>query len=207
MGSICSGRHFRERQHTTNDVLSIDIRDLNHLPLTPDLWTRGPQPTIGKPIYLKATDGELLFGKKNGNSLRVIGNATITWSPRNFGGAQPYFLCPEHDCGRRAAILYISNDQIACRTCSNLSYESQHENKYIRLLNRARKLRDKIGAPQQSLSTLPQRPKGMHETTYDQITFMILSTEIQALQEMKAYMKNYWGKKLQHLDQMAERSA
>jgi hypothetical protein len=47
----------------------------------------------------------------------------------------------------------------------------------------------------------------MHGTTYDQITFMILSTEIQALQEMKAYMKNYWGKKLQHLDQMAERSA
>jgi hypothetical protein len=207
MGSMYSGRYLRVRRQTTNDVTSINIKNIDYRILPSDLWIRGGNQFFGDPLYIKATGNELLFGARQGNSISIIGNASLTWSSRNFGGKQTYFLCPKHDCGRRAAILYISNDQIACRTCSNLSYESQHENKYIRLLNRARKLRDKIGAPQQSLSALPQRPKGMHGTTYGQITFMILSTEIQALQEMKAYMKNYWGKKLQHLDQMAERSA
>ena len=207
MGGFGSGRHYREKRQTTYDVTSIDIRDIDYPSLPPELWILGQQQTHGDPLYIKANGDDLLFGARQGNSISIIGNATLTWSSRNFGGKQTYFLCPKHDCGRRAAILYISNDQIACRTCSNLSYESQHENKYIRSLNRARKLRDKIGPPHQLLSTLPQRPKGMHQTTYDQITFMILSLEIQAIHEMKAYMQDYWGKKLQHLDQMAERTA
>ena len=141
MGSITSGRHQRERRQTTNEIPSIDIREIDYLSLHPDLWKQSPQHVLGEPIYIKASVNELTIGMKTATTFNILGRASITSSPRHFGGAQPYFLCPEHSCGRRVAILYISSGkQIACRCCSDLSYESQHDNKYIRTLRRAANL-------------------------------------------------------------------
>lgn len=204
MGGLGSGRYYREKRQTTIELSSVDIRDIDYLSLPPDLWIRGPQQNHGDSIYINAGDNELLFGIRQGNSVRVIGNAALTWSPRNFGGAQPYFLCPEHDCGRRVAILYLSGKQIACRTCSNLSYESQHESKYLRSFRRTKKLRQQIGADTQPLTPLPERPRYMHQASYDQITYMVLATDLKAFHEMKAYLHDNWFSKLHHLDHLLE---
>ena len=171
MGSVFSGRHFRERKLTTNDVSSIDIRDVSRRALLSTSWTRVTQGIYGDLVYIKAHNNNICFGVKKESSISVVGHAPITWSPRHFGGTQPYFVCPEHVCGRRAAILYLSNRRIACRTCSRLSYESQHESKHIRTLGRAERLRQKIEARPLLLSPMPDRPKGMHHSTYDQISF------------------------------------
>jgi len=200
MGSMDSGRHFRHRRLTTIELPSIDIRSIDYLQLSSESWTRMPQGINGVPIYIKKKGHDLTIGIREGNFVRTLGNIAMTWSARNYGGAQPYFACPEQNCGRRVAILYLIGYQVACRTCLNLSYESQHENKYIRSFRRAKILRIRIGANPQPLTPLPKKPKYMHQTTYDQITYMVLATEIKAFNEMKAYLHGYWSNKLHHLD-------
>ena len=91
----------------------------------------------------------------------------------NFGGARPWFLCP--DCGRRVAILYgrkierdgsklpIRNRTLKCRQCHDLSYSSQHEEWHQRMRRRAQKIRARIGGK------YGNKPKRMHWRTYDRL--------------------------------------
>ncbi len=56
----------------------------------------------------------------------VEGVAQLVWTPCNFGGFRPWFVCPGEGCGRRVAILYgPGQGQMLCRHCRNLNYASQ----------------------------------------------------------------------------------
>jgi hypothetical protein len=33
----------------------------------------------------------------------------LTYTPSNFGGRRPWFVCPSPRCGRRVAILYLAD--------------------------------------------------------------------------------------------------
>jgi hypothetical protein len=44
----------------------------------------------------------------------------------NLGGQRFWFVC---ECGRRVGILYLGNEQFACRNCQNLTYQSRNENR------------------------------------------------------------------------------
>jgi len=68
---------------------------------------------------------------------------------------QRFFLCP--DCSRKVWHLYLRNERLTCRKCAGLDYASRHVRR--RGLNRARRLRQKIGAPAGLLSTIPSRPR------------------------------------------------
>ena len=85
----------------------------------------------------------------------------LDWTACNFGGQRPWFLCPR--CGRRVAVLY-GGTIYACRHCHNLAYESQREAVHHRLLNRAHKLRDRLGG-----DGWWSKPKGMHQKTFDRL--------------------------------------
>jgi len=106
----------------------------------------------------------------------VEGMAHLAWTPCNFGGSRPWFVCPGVGCGRRVAILYRSEPgQILCRHCCDLTYESQN----VGELGRARL---RVAKAEARLPPSGTRPKGMHHATFQKITRHYL----EALEEQEA---------------------
>ena len=91
---------------------------------------------------------------------------SLEWTPCNFGGERPWFVCPGDRCGRRVAILYGPGKYFLCRHCYDLRYESQREDKGHRALRRAQKIRQRLGGSANMTKPFPEKPKGMHHDTY-----------------------------------------
>jgi hypothetical protein len=98
-----------------------------------------------------------------------------------FGGARPWFLCP--DCRRRVGSLYLRKEPaleiithgrstvavperevLACRHCLRLQYDSQAENEVGRSLRRTRKLSAKLAK-----GSLRRKPKWMRWPTFERL--------------------------------------
>jgi hypothetical protein len=60
--------------------------------------------------------------------------------------------------------LFIYGQQVACRHCFNLAYDSRNEDEYSLMLRREDKLYDRLGGDR--LKGMPPKPKGMHWRTY-----------------------------------------
>jgi hypothetical protein len=89
----------------------------------------------------------------------------IVWTPCNFGGLRPWFICTK--CNGRVGKLYNSvGVSLSCRRCLDLRYASQRRGSksraYLQALRLRLRLNDfaKIGGP------VPDRPRGMHTSTY-----------------------------------------
>jgi hypothetical protein len=93
----------------------------------------------------------------------------LEWTPCNFGGERPWFICPGADCGRRVALLYGPGKYFLCRHCYVLRYESQREDKTNRALRRAQKIRKRLEGSANMMEPFPERPKGMHWSTYERL--------------------------------------
>src|SRR5262249_47288931 len=86
----------------------------------------------------------------------------VVHEPCNYGGnGRPFFLCGT--CSKKVLHLYLLGDgdrrdgkRLACRRCSGVVYASQHTRR--RGINRARRLRARIGALPSVLAPLPSRP-------------------------------------------------
>jgi hypothetical protein len=100
----------------------------------------------------------------------------LKWTPCNYGGARPWFLCPMDGCRRRVAILY-AGATIACRHCRDLAYSSQQESRRNRTLRRAQAIRRKLGGSANLMEPFPPRPKGMHRRTYRRLFSQSLRRE------------------------------
>jgi hypothetical protein len=106
------------------------------------------------------------------------GIARIEWTSSGFGAAEdwsgdgsgyalrPWFLCPRPECQKRVAILYERKDdeepgapRWACRTCRNLCYPVELEDRTGRSIRRLNKVRFKLNPDR-------TRPKRMRQTTY-----------------------------------------
>lgn len=90
----------------------------------------------------------------------------MEWTPCNFGGAQPWLVCPGVACDPRVAILYGPGKYFLCRHCYDLNYESQREDKGHRALRRAQNIRQRLGGSANMMEPFTDRPKGMHHDTY-----------------------------------------
>ena len=94
----------------------------------------------------------------------------ITWTACHFGGHRAWFRCPVYFkgryCGRRVALLYGAGELLACRRCYGLAYASQQETPMYRGVNRARKIRMRLGGSPDLLQPFPKRSRGMHRGTY-----------------------------------------
>lgn len=97
----------------------------------------------------------------------------LTRTPSGFGGSCAYWVCPH--CGKRARYLYFSSMGFVCRSCSRLNYRCQQRTKdSINHVRDGLKLaRERLGwvppfeiCPAEFPYVTPDRPKGMHETTY-----------------------------------------
>lgn len=93
----------------------------------------------------------------------------------NYGGTRPWFLCPADGCSRRVRKLYLGNRYFACRHCYRLRYASQTEHRRERLERRRYKLIRRIGGDGESW---PERPHGMHRSTYDALLERLSTIEM-----------------------------
>lgn len=93
----------------------------------------------------------------------------------NFGGTRPWFQCPL--CQDRVAKLYVvpGEPTFACRGCQNFGYASSRASgcadRTLRM--RYNRIRKKLGGepchPNSMEARTPNRPKGMHEETYEEL--------------------------------------
>ncbi|WDP88714.1 MAG: hypothetical protein HUN04_02760 [Desulfobacter sp.] len=91
-------------------------------------------------------------------------------TPCNYGGYRKWFLCSQ--CERKVEILYSlggAGKNFLCRDCHGLTYASCNTHSTKRLFNRANKLKRKIGAEPGIMDIIPEKPKGMHRSTFDNI--------------------------------------
>jgi len=161
MGSgCCSGRA------TTSNYHQLDVRD----------WHR--HGWLGRPFFFchwwkveivastrSAPDVVWLYHRNEQARQSIPDRVRLEWTPCNYGGSRPWFLCPERGCGRRVAILYVGGT-LACRRCRQLAYDSQQDSGWRRSINQARVARMKLGGSANLTEPLPERPKGMHRRTY-----------------------------------------
>jgi hypothetical protein len=95
----------------------------------------------------------------------------LIFTPCHFGGTRPWFLCPGivngTRCGRRVAKLHAGGRYFLCRHCYQLSYASQSEREFDRLLRRANKRRTQLGGEPGTGSMIAAKLKGMHWKTYE----------------------------------------
>ncbi len=76
----------------------------------------------------------------------------FSFTPTKFGGWRAWFRCP--GCGQRCRVLYGVNS-FRCRKCRRLKYQSQYATPAFRLLERARKIRCRLGKPGASCDPMP----------------------------------------------------
>jgi hypothetical protein len=107
---------------------------------------------------------------QEGERKSVEQRVPITWTTCYLGGRRAWFRCNVYSggrhCGRRVALLYAAGGLFACRHCYGLAYESQREVLRYRGLERARKIRARLGGSANMFHAFPERPKGMHRRTY-----------------------------------------
>jgi hypothetical protein len=66
-------------------------------------------------------------------------------------------------------VLYDGGESFACRRCYGLAYTSQQEAPIYRGLAVAQKIRERLGGSADIFDAFPDKPRGMHWTTYDRL--------------------------------------
>jgi hypothetical protein len=122
------------------------------------------------------------YGEKVGSvGVRVTDDAQrmirINRTPCNYGGSRPWLLCPS--CGRRCAVVYFGapGGRYACRRCSRVAYLSQCEDETGRLWRKQRKIECKLAGGASEWNGW-QKPKGMHQQTFDRLRHRIGEIEM-----------------------------
>ena len=180
VGGLGSGNRYRfDKKTTTDECHSLDVRTLYREGLLKpggwfsSRWLRGDKETGSIRGFVYRDRVVLSYRHRSGLGYEwedVEESVSLEWTPCNFGGERPWFICPGVvngiSCGRRVAILYGLGKYYLCRHCYDLRYESQRENKIYRALHRAQKIRTRLGGSANMMEPFPERPKGMHHATY-----------------------------------------
>ncbi len=184
MGGIGSGRFFRlNKKATVENQHRIDIRYMNKqnclIPGTLGRlsWSWNDKKTGAVEFEVKE-DSLILYNcyEKSGIDKKNVEKVIyFDQTPCNYGGYRKWFLCPQ--CKRRVAVLYGIGSLFLCRCCNDLTYNSCNTHPTKRIYNNANKLRQKLGGNSGVINFIPDRPKGMHRSTYYKIFHEILRLE------------------------------
>jgi hypothetical protein len=145
-------------------------------------WTRdgGPWGSITVRTGPEAVTGAVVLrfrlrGSSGNRWKSVEQRVSISWTKCHLGGWRPWFCC---SCGRRAAKLYgAAADFFACRHCCGLAYASQQLCTRDRLISSARKIRMQLGGGPSLFDPFPDKPRGMHWSTYERLRAQAQASE------------------------------
>jgi len=177
MGGLGSGSWYRwDKKDTTESQHRVDIRYLRKN----GFLHSGCSGTLTWTSYGDET-GSIRFQVMNGfiklmYSIRVYGDdwedikeqVPLTWTPCNYGGQRPWFICPIIGCGHRVAVLYGAGRYFACRHCYDLTYASQQEQAYERAMRKSHKFIKRLGGDPDD-DYWPDKPRHMHWKTYNRL--------------------------------------
>jgi hypothetical protein len=133
----------------------------------------------------------LLYRHRNGPGDEwkdVQEQVSLTWTACSFGGERSWFICPGAGCGRRVAVLYGPGRYFLCRHCYDLPYQSQRDNKMYRALHRAQEIRKRLGGSANMMEQFPEKPKGMHWSTYERLWWEHHEAEMEQLMGMREWL-------------------
>jgi hypothetical protein len=202
VGGVGSGNWYRfDKKATTDECHSVDVRYLHRLGLLKSghwftlRWSRAGRKTGS---IRGVVDGSrpptcaiLLYRYRSwsgGEWEDVRETARLEWTPCNFGGERPWFICPGAGCGRRVAIMYGPGRYFLCRHCHELTSQSQRDNKIYRALHRAQNIREQLGGSASMMEPFPKKPKGMHWSTYEQLWWEHHEAEMEQLIGMREWL-------------------
>jgi len=176
MGGYFSGHRWNSKT-TTESQHSIDIRWLKKQGyLRPGnvgslAWSRRGEQT-GSIGYWMETDRMVLNyrHRPHGGEWEDVEQAiSFDRTPCNYGGFRTWFRCSR--CWRRVALIYGAGKYFLCRHCYNLTYASQQESRGDRLMRKARKIRERLGASNNLMESILFKPKNMHQKTFDRLRY------------------------------------
>lgn len=101
--------------------------------------------------------------------------------PCHLGGTRTWLHCPESSCRRRSGVLYLNESQWLCRVCARVSYPSQRMKKILRMQNKAKRLRRRLRGDGTLFGDFPDKPQGMHWSTYNESIIEIFQLEVDVL--------------------------
>ena len=202
MGGVGSGSWYRfDKKTIAEECHSVDVRYLHRNGLLESgnwfslRWSRVGRETGS---IRGVVEGDkrpervtLLYRHRRGLSGEwgdVREPVELDWTPCNFGGERPWFICPGAGCGRRVAILYGPGKYFLCRHCYDLSYQSQRDNKMYRALHRAQDIRRRLGGSANMMEPFPGKPKGMHWKTYERLWWEHHEAEMEQLVSMREWL-------------------
>ncbi len=178
MGGMGSGRHwYWGARDTTGDYRAIDVRRWQRdgllAPHQAFGWEWSRDGEVVASIRARTEPGRVILTYRHRSGGEEWKDESypvqLDWTPCNFGGKRPWFLCPAQGCGRRVAILY-GGGIFACRHCHQLAYPSQRETYDDRAARRADKIRERLDWEQGILNPKGwKKPKGMHWNTFDRL--------------------------------------
>lgn len=176
MGGLGSGNRWNHRSRAICEQMKrIDIRFMRRSGwLTPGRsgslsWSIGDEPMGDISYRVHRASLELIYKVREGDEdwRDVNEYVPFSFTAQRLGGKRCWFLCPR--CQWRCAVLY-GGSFFRCRRCYRLGYQSQHEPSAMwRALGQAQKLRPKYGGSRSIDEPFPEKPKGMHWRTYEQL--------------------------------------
>ncbi len=170
MGGAGSGRYRGYQATTTNDMTSIDLAWLRKEGLlsrwgwSTISWSRGGNKYASISIKSEEQGLRLSYSVGEGGKEKPIKELIpYSYTETNFDGRRRWFQCPT--CYKNCRVIY-GGTYFKCRHCYGLKYESQYERSWSRATEKSLKIRRKLGCYGGIDDPFPEKPKGMHLTTY-----------------------------------------
>ena len=181
MGGQGSGGHNAKGKRRDVQCARLDVHELareGKLKLGSRGWLFGT-------IWFEVTGGpdaqhlvlEFPWRSASGEPLAPVRQDILCWWRKaHYGGRYLMFSCGE--CHRSARVLYAWYNNhhyhiwfFRCRKCAGITYQSTMGHRWDRSARRVEKLRTRLkwGAS----GTVPIKPRGMHERTYQRILGML----------------------------------
>lgn len=127
-------------------------------------WSRGGNPTGSVGYILQPDHMRLHYSvTRQGEKQRVDERFDFTFTEQPFGGRRRWIIC--RSCKRRCRVLY-GGRYFRCRRCYEATYPSQYEQIRLPGLNKADRVRSRLGGDPGLAHAFPPKPKGMHWRTY-----------------------------------------
>jgi hypothetical protein len=178
MGGYGSGRWgFASGRPTCESHCSIDLAYLRrHGLLKPGRsstmsWSRGGQRTGSISLVAQQDGVRLVYSARgrDGGAVAVNEFVPFVYTPTRFGGRRQWLQCLK--CGRGCRKVF-GGRYFRCRQCHRLVYASTREPAYQRAIDRADKLRKRLGDRWGSAfdqDEFPPKPPRMRWATYQRL--------------------------------------
>ena len=137
-------------------------------------------------MYLRHTlrkkDGKLHRYWRLVRSVRIGASRS---AEAHLGQLDAWFRCPGY---RQACRVLYGTNRLRCRKCLRLKYQSQYQSSAFWWLDRARKIRRRLGGREPFDGPLPRKPRYMRWRTYRRLERLVSRLEAVGWEAMSAHV-------------------